>query len=303
MTIARRPIAAIEQVDGLQGALDGKEAALGNPASSGKVLASTTAGVRSWVPNGSEVLSSVTALSTNHPATWSADAATDTLTSSAAHGLAVNTPIAFGAGTGALPGGLSPEPEYYYVIEVPTTTTLKVSLTYGGTAVDITDAGTAGWVVKNLPLAGADNGVRVDGFSLNAATEIDLFYRCSYAATGSLAGYLSISFPLTVACYGSDSTLAQAKWYVPHLVIRPTKKYNICYLKAKIRVLATGVAQMTFESGGTSSGVPTYASDVTNFSGADGALLYYTGDITSIRIHMNSGYVLSGATCVVVRRP
>lgn len=49
MTIARRPIASIEQVDGLQGALDGKEAALGNPDVSGKVLSSTTDGVRSWV--------------------------------------------------------------------------------------------------------------------------------------------------------------------------------------------------------------------------------------------------------------
>lgn len=40
---------AISTITGLQTALDGKEAALGNPASNGYVLSSTTGGTRSWV--------------------------------------------------------------------------------------------------------------------------------------------------------------------------------------------------------------------------------------------------------------
>ena len=40
---------AISDVTGLQSALDGKEPILGNPSANGRVLASTTAGVRSWV--------------------------------------------------------------------------------------------------------------------------------------------------------------------------------------------------------------------------------------------------------------
>jgi len=92
-------------------------------------------------PIAERVIKSVTVLSTNHAATWTADAATDTLTSSAEHGLTVNTPVAFGAGTGALPAGLAAEPEYYWVVAVPTTSTLQVSLTFGGAAIGRTTAG------------------------------------------------------------------------------------------------------------------------------------------------------------------
>ena len=86
--------------------------------------------------------------------TWTADSATDVLSCSADHGLAVNDPVSFGAGTGALPTGLSAEPEFYYVVSTPTSKTLTVSLTKSGSTVDITADGTAGWTVRRARLTG-----------------------------------------------------------------------------------------------------------------------------------------------------
>jgi len=77
---------------------------------------------------------------------WTAVASTDVLDSSTAHGLTVNDPVKFSTGTGALPAGLDVSMTYY-VKTVPTTSSITVSDTVGGTVIDITSTGTAGWKV------------------------------------------------------------------------------------------------------------------------------------------------------------
>lgn len=78
--------------------------------------------------------------------TVSGIATTDIVTTSAAHGLIVGDPVFFaslaGGGAGLTNG------TRYYVESVPTTTTLKVSATPGGTAVDVTTAYTSGTIQK-----------------------------------------------------------------------------------------------------------------------------------------------------------
>jgi hypothetical protein len=73
--------------------------------------------------------------------TASGIATTDLITTSAAHGLVVNQRVKFSAlgGGGA---GLTTT-DYYFVQSVPSTTTLKVSATRGGAAVDVTTAYTS----------------------------------------------------------------------------------------------------------------------------------------------------------------
>lgn len=71
--------------------------------------------------------------------TFTVDASTNVITTSGAHGLSVGHRVRFRSAT-ALPGGLSLD-TYYYVLTVPSSTTLTVSATSGGAVVDITDTG------------------------------------------------------------------------------------------------------------------------------------------------------------------
>lgn len=71
-------------------------------------------------------------------ATITADAATDIITS-AAHGLSNGDTVTFFNSGGALPTGISAA-TYYYVITA-TTNTFQISATVGGSALDITGAG------------------------------------------------------------------------------------------------------------------------------------------------------------------
>lgn len=66
--------------------------------------------------------------------------ATDVFTSVSAHGLAVGDTVTFKS-TVTLPSPLVAGTKYY-VITVPATTTFTISLTSGGTRVDVTDTGT-----------------------------------------------------------------------------------------------------------------------------------------------------------------
>lgn len=88
-----------------------------------------------------KISNQVVYLSTALPAsTATVVAATDVLTSAAAHGFTVGDKLQFTTAT-TLPAGLSLLTNYY-VISIPSTTTFKVSATPGGTTVDITDTGT-----------------------------------------------------------------------------------------------------------------------------------------------------------------
>lgn len=77
---------------------------------------------------------------------WSAVAATDTLTSATAHTLEVDDPVIVDVGTGALPGGIEVSKTYY--VKTKTATDITISETVGGATVDITSTGTAGFFVK-----------------------------------------------------------------------------------------------------------------------------------------------------------
>lgn len=249
----------------------------------------------------SEILSSVTVLSTDHAATWSADPAADTLIASASHGLTVNTPIAFGAGTGALPAGLSPEPEYYWVVAVPTTTTLQVSLTYGGAAVDITDAGTAGWVVRTLPRAVSNSGLLLSGLSLDTYDTIDLYYSFAFARVGS--GSYIIAASNTGVAYFTNRSIGIGAPYVGLDGAQYAKKYQRIMLVAHLAKLANGLASVSFEQLGVVSDASNMASP-TGTSVLSGGTVTFTSDFTSMRVYDGySGYMLSGATAVAVRRP
>lgn len=81
------------------------------------------------------------------------NATTDLITTSAAHGLSANDPVRIAKlGAGAVPGGLSAGTVYYWLAS--TTTTGKLALTPGGSAVDITTAGTGPLYLYKIPDAG-----------------------------------------------------------------------------------------------------------------------------------------------------
>lgn len=77
------------------------------------------------------------------PTIFTADAGTDTLTMTAGyHELANNDVLTLSNSGGALPAGLSAGTVYHVINAVAGTGAFQVSLTEGGSAVNITDAGT-----------------------------------------------------------------------------------------------------------------------------------------------------------------
>ncbi|MEQ1862992.1 MAG: hypothetical protein ABMA13_23975 [Chthoniobacteraceae bacterium] len=72
--------------------------------------------------------------------TFTANASTNVITVSAAHGLAIGDRVRVSSAT-TLPAGLAADTDYF-VATVPSTTTLTVSATRSATSVDITDTGT-----------------------------------------------------------------------------------------------------------------------------------------------------------------
>lgn len=72
--------------------------------------------------------------------TFTAVAATNVITVSAAHGLNIGDRVRVSSAT-TLPAGLAADTDYF-VLTVPSTTTLTVSATLGGSVLDITDTGT-----------------------------------------------------------------------------------------------------------------------------------------------------------------
>lgn len=113
-----------------------------------------------------------------------ADASTNTLTSASAHGLSNGARVRIKAhAQGALAGGLDGAIEYFVVSAA--STTLQLSLTSGGAAVDITDAGTleqvlltnrAGAIVADLISNFADNeGIGTTNVDLGAVLDAVTF--------------------------------------------------------------------------------------------------------------------------------
>jgi hypothetical protein len=73
--------------------------------------------------------------------TFTVDAGTNVITTSVAHGLAIGDVVRVATVTGVLPAGMAASTDYY-VLTVPSTTTLTVSTIGSGTTLDITGAGT-----------------------------------------------------------------------------------------------------------------------------------------------------------------
>ena len=136
-----------------------------------------------------------------------ADASTDTLTSATAHGLSNGARVRVKAhAQGALAAGLDSTIEYFVVGAA--STTLQLSLTSGGAAVDITDAGTmeqvlltnrAGTIVADLISNFADNeGV--------GTSNVDL---------GAVLDAVTFDADLTVAdAIGQLATLSNFVWWI-----------------------------------------------------------------------------------------
>lgn len=82
------------------------------------------------------------------PFTFTVVAATDVITTSAPHGLLVGDVITFVSAT-TLPAGLSAA-TLYFVLTVPSSTTMTVEATLGGGVVDITDTGTGVHSVQTM---------------------------------------------------------------------------------------------------------------------------------------------------------
>ena len=136
-----------------------------------------------------------------------ADASTDTLTSASAHGLSNGARVRVKAHTqGALAAGLDSTIEYFVVGAA--STTLQLSLTSGGAAVDITDAGTleqvlltnrAGTIVADLISNFADN----EGIG---TSNVDL---------GAVLDAVTFDADLTVAdAIGQLATLSNFVWWI-----------------------------------------------------------------------------------------
>ncbi len=104
----------------------------------------------------------------------SVNTSTETITTSSAHGLAVNDQMVFANTAGALPGGITAGTTYY-VLTVPTSTTLTLSATLGGSTLNITTSGSGtttayktGFGFRNLTIRGCriTSGLR-DAILLN----------------------------------------------------------------------------------------------------------------------------------------
>lgn len=78
--------------------------------------------------------------------TFTAVAATNVITVSAAHGKAIGDRLRF-TSTVTLPGGMSVDTDYF-VLTVPSSTTMTISATVGGAVLDITDTGTGTHTIK-----------------------------------------------------------------------------------------------------------------------------------------------------------
>ncbi len=255
----------------------------------------------------SEVISDITLLSSNHPGTWSVDPATDVFTCSVAHGLAVGTPISFGAGTGALPAGLSPEPVYYNVLEVPSPTTLKVTATWGGASVDATDAGTAGWVVKNLPSA-SGSLLSTSVMAMDANARVDVYFTCGWTRSSTNGTpYPVLAFyggPLPWPVVNGDTNIGTGSYFAGYANGALSKRYSTTLAVVRLQVIAPRVVAYQFDFGGLTSDDTTFNVSDTAVSVTGRGIVYATGEMNHCILgDGRAGKFLSGARAVAIRRP
>jgi len=245
------------------------------------------------------VLSDVTVNAAWLAGTWTADAATNVLTSTVAHGLAVGALVSFGAGTGVIPAGILAAPDYYYVESVPTATTLTVKYTRAGAAVDITANGTAGWTIRSATVSAPP--IDIDTV---AYPDLDLYAILrmpSRLSDGS--SYPKIQFSPS-ACRvflndaGANATSQNALLYGSIA----TKKHVSLVARLSLRRLSTALAAIQVNIVGLQSDAIDLSSSTPYTRVLSGSV---TGsDITSLVLceAYSSTQVLNGARYILVRR-
>lgn len=130
-----------------------------------KSTAGVTAQVAAWLEHAGTRIN----VGTNGGTTFTADAATDVITSTA-HGLSDGDVLLLTT-SNTLPAGLSTSTPYF--VRDSTTNTFKLAATAGGTAIDITDAGTGThkWHNPTCTVTVREHGSGVDLFSLDLTAE------------------------------------------------------------------------------------------------------------------------------------
>jgi hypothetical protein len=123
------------------------------PITNSKVLASLA---NDYPPSGTYHIALINDVSQTFTVT--ANPANDTLTTSVAHGLVPNTRVMFTT-TGTLPAPLNDTSIYF--VRNPFGTNLELSTTEGGSAIDITSAGTGTHSLLTIPLDFRDNSTAV----------------------------------------------------------------------------------------------------------------------------------------------
>lgn len=137
-------------------------AAGADPASQNAVADGTAGWFRAYDSNGTAVMDGTVGALTS----VTGAAATDTLTTSSAHGLAVGQVVIMQGGIAGIAAGS------YVVIAVPTSTTFKIAPYGSGTATDITSDGTAAYATAELTLSSLaiTTGSPVDVTSLTVSS-------------------------------------------------------------------------------------------------------------------------------------
>jgi len=131
-------------------------------------------------------------------------ASTDVITTTGAHGLSVGDRVYFPALTGG--SGLTAASAFYYVQSTPTTTTLKVSATLGGSALDFTTDISAGTIQRTYVEDITDSGTGTHSIQESALPEGLTLDRVVGTVTGTPeeAGFYQVTIAATNPTGDSD---------------------------------------------------------------------------------------------------
>ena len=230
---------------------------------------------------------------------WTADIGTNALNCSVAHGLVVGDSVSFVDDTGTLPTGIVAEPEFYYVVAVPTTTSIQISLTRDGTAVTISEVGASGWKIR--PASVTFSGVTLD---FTKYREIDIYSPnlefVPIASTGN--SYLQVSlFPPKARILLDDKNVYGRISNALLYSVITYKKYVKLPLHINIIKIGPSLYKIRIDARGLQSSNYDMSSPTTVTRDFGGIV---TGsEITSLSFYESySSRVKNGTRVVVVRR-
>ena len=230
---------------------------------------------------------------------WSADSTTDVLTSTVEHGLTAGIAISFSNLTGALPAGISADPEYYWVESVVSDYAIKIKSTFNGAAIDITDDGIVGWGVRKFSTAPA---VAIN-FSNNSEIEIlSTDFSLPQAVNGNAYFNLTIA-PVSARIFLNDVNVYGATRTALLYSQMMNKKYIKSTLKIKIRKLFNYNYFIEISINGIYSDVITLASSSVALTRVFTGYITSDSEITSI--YIANGYtdtIKNGTRVQVIKK-